>query len=99
MCVSRKLIYISCQAKRILIYSISKPKINKKILSDHRNYTYYSDNQKTNRRQTRVRSKVFLSIVQQPFNLRICLFYTFSIKMYVPTKQYLRKRQKIMYNG
>ena len=36
MCEYRKLIYISCQGKCILIYSFSKPIINKKILSDHR---------------------------------------------------------------
>ena len=28
------------------------------------------------------------------FNLRICLFYAFSFKMYIPTKKYFRKKTK-----
>ena len=28
------------------------------------------------------------------FTFRICLFYTFSFKMYMPTKKYLRKKTK-----
>ena len=47
MCEYRKLNYISCQGKSILIYSFSKPIINKKILSDHRDYSDKTDNQKT----------------------------------------------------
>ena len=27
---------------------------------------------------------MFWSIIQQPFNLQICLFYTLSLKMYIP---------------
>ena len=33
-----------------------------------------------------LKSNVFLSIIQQSLNLQICLFYTYSFKMYMPTK-------------
>ena len=37
---------------------------------------------------------MFWSIIQQSFNLRICLFHTLSFKMYIPTKKYLRRKAK-----
>ena len=56
-------------------------------------------------RQTRVRDirfllfqinrvLVYIYIIKQSFNLRICLFYTFSFKMYIPTKKHSRKKAK-----
>ena len=39
-----------------------------------------------------LKSNVFSSTVQQSLNLKICLCYTFSFKMYMPTKNYLRKK-------
>ena len=37
-----------------------------------------------------LKSNVFSTITQQSLDLQICLFYTFSFKMYMPTKKYLR---------
>ena len=36
--------------------------------------------------------RVLVYIIQQSFLLRICLFYTFSFKMHMPTKKYCRKK-------
>jgi len=35
-----------------------------------------------------LKSNVFSSITQQSLDLQICLVYTFSFKMYMPTKKY-----------
>ena len=43
--------------------------------------------------------RVLVYIIQQSFNLRICLFYIFSFKMHMPTKKYLRKKLKNVFNG
>ena len=39
-----------------------------------------------------LKSNVFSTITQQSLDLQICLFHTFSFKMYMPTKKYLRKK-------
>ena len=39
-----------------------------------------------------MKSNMFLSIYQQSFNLQICLFYTFSSIMYMPTKNIQEKK-------
>ena len=47
-----------------------------------------------------LKSNVLSSITQQFLNLQICLFYTFSFKMYMPTKKIFKiKGNKIMFKG
>ena len=57
---------------------------------------------------TRVRSvwfhlfeikRVLVYIIQQSLNLRICIYYTFSFKTYMPTKEYLKKVKKLCIRG
>jgi len=43
--------------------------------------------------------KLFSSITQQSLDLQICLFVTFSFKMYIPTKTFKIKGYKIMLKG
>ena len=47
-----------------------------------------------------LKSNVFWSIRQQSLNLRICWFYTFSFKMYMPPKKshFGKKAKEIMFN-
>ena len=47
-----------------------------------------------------LKSNVLSSITQEFLNLQICLFYTFSFKMYMPTKKIFKiKGNKIMFKG
>ena len=46
-----------------------------------------------------LKSNVFSSIIQQSLNLQICLFYTFSFKMYMPTKNVSDKRLEYYAKG
>ena len=46
-----------------------------------------------------LKSNVVSSIIQQSLNLQICLFYTFSFKMYMPTKNISDERLENYFNN
>ena len=92
----------------LLILLLSVASIRGKLLKTEERYSVHLNSESCNirlhPRLTRVSSirfllfeinRVLFYIFQQSFNLRICLFYTFSFKIQIPTKKWFRKKAKI----